>query len=420
MHRLGALSAVSAAALLLSACETTSGVRGTMSSAGSAVGSRVAAIPGAVRSVPGRVGIGGEPRMSRRELEERLADAELRVADLERQMTDRNGALVEPALLGGVESFDSSLGGGVAGFDGDAYPADARPGQCFARVLTPPATTVVTQTVESAPETTEYAVVPAQFEEFDETVLTAPERTVTEVVPATYRNVAERVMVEPERTELVVVPAEYETYEERVLVRPEYTTWRRGEGLFGSASASPDDFRTLPTGELMCRVTIPAEYETVTRRRLVRDARTVERVVPARFETVTKRVLDQPSRVIERVMPATYATVTRRREVAPARAEAMVRPASVATVEQVEIVGEPRLEWREVLCRTNATRDKVREVQVALGSLGYAPGGADGVFGPRTLAAMEAFQRDRDLSIGQLTRETVEALGVPFTTRDDI
>ena len=69
------------------------------------------------------------------------------------------------------------------------------------------------------------------------------------------------------------------------------------------------------------------------------------------------------------------------------------------------------LEWREVLCETNASSAKIAEVQAALTAAGYtAP--SDGEFGPQTLRAMEAFQRDNGLPVGYLTVSTVEALGV--------
>ena len=69
------------------------------------------------------------------------------------------------------------------------------------------------------------------------------------------------------------------------------------------------------------------------------------------------------------------------------------------------------MEWREVLCDTNASPAKIREVQAALTEAGYETP-ADGVFGPSTLRAMEAFQRNNGLPVGYLTVSTVEALGV--------
>lgn len=64
-----------------------------------------------------------------------------------------------------------------------------------------------------------------------------------------------------------------------------------------------------------------------------------------------------------------------------------------------------------MLCETNTTPAKISEVQRALSAAGYATD-SDGVFGASTLRAMEAFQRARGLAVGNLTIETVRALGV--------
>jgi hypothetical protein len=152
----------------------------------------------------------------------------------------------------------------------------------------------------------------------------------------------------------------------------------------------------------------------VKRKRLVTAERTEERVIPGEYSTVTRQVVKRPAQTIERIIPAQYDTVRVRRMVTPPREERIVIPASFRSVETQTVVGGGNLEWREVLCDTNATPAKIAEVQRALAAAGFNPGAADGSFGASTLRAMEAFQRQRGLIVGQLTRETVEALGVSF------
>lgn len=72
------------------------------------------------------------------------------------------------------------------------------------------------------------------------------------------------------------------------------------------------------------------------------------------------------------------------------------------------------LEWRQVLCETNATSATISQIQAALTNAGYSVP-ADGQFGPATLQAMEAFQRANGLPIGYLTMSTVEALGLALS-----
>lgn len=61
-----------------------------------------------------------------------------------------------------------------------------------------------------------------------------------------------------------------------------------------------------------------------------------------------------------------------------------------------------------------ANPNLIRQVQQALAKAGYKPGPADGVSGPRTLAALKSFQQDNNLASGELTKETLRALGVDY------
>ncbi|MAP94267.1 MAG: peptidoglycan-binding protein [Ponticaulis sp.] len=356
-------------------------------------------------------------------------------------------------------SVTALLAGGAFAQTAD-MPPSADPGECFARVLIPEITEVMTEQVIDTPERTEIKVVPATYETVTEQVLIkeattesriipAVYETVTEQVlvkeasvelrhiPATYQTITEQVLIEAERVETKVVPATFETYTEQVLVRPAYTTWKPGAGLFGRGAVdgtSLSEATEVATGELLCRVEVPAEYDTVTRTRIATPEMTEEIVIPARYETVTKEVVATAPTVEEieipavyetvekRVVvsaattevieiPAQYETVTVRQMVTPKTEETIVIPATYKTVEKRVVSGGGGLEWREVLCDTNTTSAKIMEVQQALTAAGYS-NPADGSFGPQTLRAMESYQRANGLPVGYLTVSTVESLGV--------
>lgn len=304
---------------------------------------------------------------------------------------------------------------GVANAQSAGYPPDALPGQCFARVLIPELTEVVTEDVVDQPERTEIKIIPASYETVTETVVVKEQTTQYKVIPATYKTVTEQVLVEPERTESMVVPASFETYTEQVMVRPGYTTWKPGAGLYGrgaaglGAGAAADG--AAATGELLCKVEVPPEYKTVTRTRVVSPETTDTRVIPAKYETVSKQVVDMAPQVVEEVIPAVTKTVQVRRLVSPAREEVITIPATYKTIEKRVVTGGGGLEWREVLCDSNTTSTKIAEVQRALTDKGYSVP-ADGSFGPATLRAMEGFQRANGLPVGYLTVGTVRALGL--------
>jgi hypothetical protein len=291
-------------------------------------------------------------------------------------------------------------------------PPSANPGECFARVLVPEQVQVLTETVTDQPERTEILVIPAEYADVEETITIKEAQTVIEVIPATYRTVTETIVVTPERVEKVPVPEQTETYTENVLVREAYTTWKPGAGLFGRGTAGrAGDGTEVSTGELLCKVEVPAEFRPVTRTRVVRVASTQDRMIPAVTQTVTRQVIDQPARTVERVVPAETRAVRVRKEVTPAREDVRVIPATTRTVERRVVSGGGGLQWREVLCETNTTPAKISEVQRALNGKGFNTR-VDGVFGADTLRAMEAFQRANGLAVGNLTIDTVNALGV--------
>lgn len=294
-------------------------------------------------------------------------------------------------------------------------PPDADAGECFARVLVPDTIEISTEQVVDREATYELKLVPAAYETVSEQRLLKEASTVYKTVPPVYETVAETIIIEPEREESIVVPAKYETYSERVLIREAYTTWKKGDGLYGRdlENATGETIATA-TGELLCRVEIPAEYDTVTKTRLVSPETTEVRVIPAVTKTVTKEVVVQPAQVIEETIPAEYETVTRQQLVTEAFQERIEIPATYKSVEKRVVTNVGGLEWRQVLCETNATPQTIRDIQAALTAAGYdVP--ADGEFGPATLAAMEAYQRANGLPIGYLTMSTVESLGVPQT-----
>ena len=203
---------------------------------------------------------------------------------------------------------------------------------------------------------------------------------------------------------LITKPAEYKTVTEQVLVKPAYTTWKKGRGPIEKIDDS--------TGEIMCLVEVPAEYKTVSRKELVQPERTEEVKIPAVYKTVTKKVVDQPARTEKVTVPAVYKTIDVVKQVEPPKEKKTIIPAVYKEVPKQVKVTDADLEWREILCETNTTQDVVRRLQKALEDKGYDPIWIDGVYGPKTRAAVVAYQKDNDLASGQLTMQTLEHLGV--------
>ena len=111
-------------------------------------------------------------------------------------------------------------------------------------------------------------------------------------------------------------------------------------------------------------------------------------------------------------IPAEYATVKVRKLVESAQSNVIEIPARYQTVTHREQVTEGRMEWRQIMCETNVTSDVVLRIQEALQAAGHSPGRIDGILGKQTMTAVEAYQKAKGLSLGGLTYEVVNSLGV--------
>lgn len=299
----------------------------------------------------------------------------------------------------GVAKSQDSVKDGVS-----LYPPDAKPGECYAKVLVPAKYDVVTEKVLKREASDKITVVPAKFEWVEERILVKEAGESVEVVPTKYRWVEERVMVEPATTRLVPVPAQFETVTERVLDRPEQTTWKKGRGPIERIDGN--------TGEILCLVVEPATYKTITRTVVKTPASTRQVDVPPVYKTVRKQVVDSPASVVKKPTRAEYSTIRVRKMVEPPRENRVSLPAEFQTVTKRVKVSNERMSWQPILCETNVNAEVVAKIQRALDGKGFSPGDIDGVLGSETLSAVEAYQRANNLSRGGVTMETLKSLGV--------
>lgn len=202
-----------------------------------------------------------------------------------------------------------------------------------------------------------------------------------EVIPATYKWGTERVLVKAASSKLVTIPAKYENRTEKILEKAAHTIWKKGSGEIEKIDNS--------TGEIMCLVEVPATYRTVTSRVQVSPPATRTIEIPAEYKTIKVKTEATAPSTRSITIPAEYQTVTKR----------------VKVTEEV-------MEWRAILCKTNATHAKVMSIQRALKKAGNNPGPIDGVIGSQTKAAVKAFQRAKGLALGGFTHETLQKLGL--------
>lgn len=237
-------------------------------------------------------------------------------------------------------------------------PPEASAGQCYARVFRPPV-----------------------YEKVAEQVLKEEASERIEVIPARYEWVEQKVLVKEASKRMEAVPAQYDSVEEKVLVREAHTMWKKGSGLIEKIDEA--------TGEVMCMVEVPAQYRTIKKQVTIKPATVKEIEIPAEYSTIKVRKLVSPAQSKRIAIPAKYNKITKRVK-----------------------VSEGIMEWRQVLCETNASTDIVGRIQTALRDSGHSPGPIDGVIGQQTQAAISSFQDNKGLMQGGLTYETIQALGI--------
>jgi len=304
--------------------------------------------------------------------------------------------LISP-LLGLVCTAVLSVPAFAQQVDNTQILPDAKPGECYAKVITP-----------------------AQIETRSEEVIVQQASERIETIEAEYETVEQSIIVKEASQELTVVEPEFSKDATNIQVKPATKSWTTKVGT-RTLPASPDaiehiarsgvDTDAVETGgcfveyykeaqfdveaeQVMTKpateqiTVIPAEYETVAERVVVKEASSevvdvpavyrtqtesvlveparsewqndcgvIERVdnatgevmclveVPARYETLTKTVLDTPATTKNISVPAVYKTVQVERLVKPASEERTELPAEYATVEKMVKVSDPVFFW---------------------------------------------------------------------------
>lgn len=182
----------------------------------------------------------------------------------------------------------------------------AKPGQCFAKVRTP------------AKYVTKSRKVLVRKASSKRVLVRGPQ----------YGWTTKRVLVRKASYKTRTIPAQYKTVSKRVMVKPAHYIWsKKAQGKV----VRIDNM----TGEVLCRVKVPAVYKTVTHKVQVRPARTVRKLVPAVYKTVKIKKL---------LAPAKYKVVT--------------SPAQYKTQHYRVKVGNSRIVWRQVMCKTHKSYRK--------------------------------------------------------------
>lgn len=244
---------------------------------------------------------------------------------------------------------------------GADVPPNAEPGKCYARCQTEDQYTFTSKQVINTPKIVKKVELPALYVTVYDTVVTKPARIKSETIPAVY-----------------------ETVKEQKMVAPATTKWVKGKADAGCLSADPEDC------QVMCLVEVPAQYKTISKRVMKSEAYTKTIQIPMEYKIVAKQVKVKDVSYAEQIIPATYKTVQER---------VLLRKGGYQG-------------WKEILCNSELTSQKIMSIQRALLAAGFNPGPIDNIFGAKTKEALVAYQRAKGLPVGNLNIETLKSLGV--------
>jgi hypothetical protein len=316
--------------------------------------------------------------------------------------------------------------GFAQGMPSGQLPSQARPGQCFGRVLIPAtyrneAVSVVTREAYEQVQVTEPV-----FRSDQTSVATSDAYKRYEVSEPTFRTEAQSIVTRPAHERLVASPAVLGTRSETIMIREPRLVWRAGANLSGVRRMDS------ATGEIFCLVEEAAITQNVTRIVQTQPARVSRQSVPAQVTTVQRRVLATPASVREINVPGTYQNINVQTLVTPAGERRGTVPEQTGTVNRQVLVTPERYEWVPVACesaepirssgatsvaRSTMTRPTevvaLRDVQSALKSKGFYTGPIDGILGTNTARALRNFQRQNGISSNELlSSDTLRRLGL--------
>lgn len=187
----------------------------------------------------------------------------------------------------------------------DTLP-DAKPGECYSKVI-----------------------VPAVFEDVTEQVLVKPETNTVEIIPATYDVQEKEVLVKEASTKLVAVPAVYRTVTEEVEVAPARTEWvtrldRRGlpasPALLAAATTNGVDLTGAQPEQCFSEFYVPAKFEITEKEVLVKEGAELISIADAQYEQAEETVMVKASAKEKVLVKAEYEVVEEQVMIEPAKA----------------------------------------------------------------------------------------------------
>ncbi|WP_411029833.1 OmpA family protein [Spongiimicrobium sp. 3-5] len=225
-------------------------------------------------------------------------------------------------------------------------PTNPEAGKCYVRCTTPDVYVNETTTVTIKPAYKVLKTIPATFKTITERVVVKEEGKKLTVVPAKWGTETVTYVSKEGGNTLKVIPAAFRPDSETLEIKPAFAQWELGGAAPDCASGDPEDCR------YWCYKGYPAEYATVDKQTMVKDASTLKTPLGSKSSSYKKTVLLSPAKVLEVIIPAEYKEIKKTVLDKDAYTVEEVIPAVTKTITKEVLKEKGGLTtWKEVECK---------------------------------------------------------------------
>ncbi len=225
-------------------------------------------------------------------------------------------------------------------------PKNPEPGKCYVRCVTPDVYKNEEVKVLVKPEYKTIITHPAEYKTVQEKVLVKEAYSKLEIVPATFEYDTKSYVAKEKSNSLKAHKATFNPDAEVIETLAATSRWEQGDKLPDCTSADPNDCR------IWCYKPYPAKYEEVPTQVLEKDAHATSTPNPEVPSSYKVKVVKTPATTKETTVDAEYATINKTVLVKDAWTEEKSNEAIYETVSKEVLVTKGGLtSWEEVDCK---------------------------------------------------------------------
>jgi hypothetical protein len=296
-----------------------------------------------------------------------------------------------------------------------SFPNAAKAGECYGELIYPAEVQQSDQRVMMRPGFSEIEIIPAKYEWVEKQVVVREAETQLELVPSTYKTIEERVLVESKRMINTYIPATFRMEDREILVKAATSVWVDGKANVENQVA------TNMSGDVICLIESPAQYETVSVQVLDQAARTETRTIPAVYKIVERTVVDVAAHTRSVSIPVEYATIEVRQLLEAERTERRTVDPQYTMISREIESSAAYTQWERVLCQDSIAPALAFEIEQRLNAKGFNPGVIDGNIDADAEQAIGNYQIDNGMAKGGITPLMLESLGIlDFENSEDM